>query len=95
MAYMCVKLSPLSLEWPQSTGTCTKCMLSHDHVFVAPVLEFYISFGRKGERPAHTPHGSSEESWRLACGHTARDFCETHGNGLGSARVPGSLPHIW
>jgi len=40
MAHMCVKLSPLSLEWPQSTGT--KCMLSHDHVFVAPVLEFYL-----------------------------------------------------
>jgi len=47
MAHMCVKLSPLSLEWPQSTGTCTKCMLSHDHVFVAPVLEFNI-FWEKG-----------------------------------------------
>ena len=95
MAHMCVKLSPLSLEWPQSTGT--KCMLSHDHVFVAPVLEFYLL----GERESvllstHTtqahPIGIVAG---LACGHTARDFCETHGNGLGSARVPRSLPHIW
>jgi hypothetical protein len=94
MAHMCVKLSPLSLEWPQSTGTCTKCMLSHDPSLWLRFWSF-IFWEKGGERPAHTPHGSSEESWRLACGHTARDFCETHGNGLGSARVPRSLPHIW
>ena len=77
MAHMCVKLSPLSLEWPQSTGT--KCMLSHDHVFVAPVLEFYLL----GERESvllstHTTQAHPRKSWPASRAATQRGTFAKH-----------------
>lgn len=94
--HVCETLPALTRVAPIYRYYC-KCMLSHDdHVFAGPdwILE-------KGS--THSTHSSLHTHQHrlivirrirgLACGHTGT-FAK-HGNGLGSARVPRSLPHIW